>query len=214
MPEQIELAPSILAADMMHLSRDIRIAADAGADWLHVDIMDGHFVPNLSYCPALVQAVRRDFPDMRLDVHLMVSEPDKWLEVFRTAGADELTVHVEAARSADILDRIHGLGALAGISLKPATPADALRDYLDKADLVLIMTVEPGFGGQKLIDDCARKAAALRAMGYRGRISCDGGVDLSNAPQLVRYGATRLVMGTSFFRSDDPAGLALQVHAL
>lgn len=213
MPDRIELAPSILAADLMRLEKDVRKAVEAGADCLHVDIMDGHFVPNLSFGPALVEAVHQAVPDLALDVHLMVSEPQKWLEVFRKAGADALTVHAEAA-SPEILDQIRALGAKAGVSLKPATPAETLLPYLPKADLVLIMTVEPGFGGQKLIWDCARKAVKLRSMGYQGCIACDGGVHMGNAAELAGFGVTRLVMGTCFFTSEDPVKLAEQVHAL
>ncbi len=214
MPDHVRIAPSILAADPLHMHDGAALALKSGADWVHVDIMDGHFVPNLSYGPSLVRSLRSAFPDAWLDVHLMVSEPEKWLNTFSEAGATSLTVHAEVAGSPDILRRIRDLGAHPGISLKPATPVEALAEYLPLAEQVLIMTVEPGFGGQKLLSHCADKAAALRAMNYSGHISCDGGVTMENAPMLAALGADTLVMGTTFFRAADHAALVAQVHTL
>ena len=214
MPKKIQIAPSILAADPLHMFEAVETAVAAGADWLHVDIMDGHFVPNLSYGPSLVKALKKAFPQVFLDVHLMVSDPQRWIGPFSDAGATSLTVHVETVESPEILRDIHRRGIHTGISLKPATPVEALADYLPDAEQVLIMTVEPGFGGQKLIESCAGKAAALRQRGYTGFISCDGGVTEENAAGLAALGADTLVMGTTFFRAEDPAKLAAAVHAL
>ena len=214
MPEHVRIAPSILAADPLNLLRDAETALRCGADELHVDIMDGHFVPNLSYGPSVVRALRAALPDAWLDGDLMVSDPERWIPVFAKAGASGITVHVETIASADVLRQIEVLGARPGISLKPATPVEALTDCLPLAERVLIMTVEPGFGGQKLMPDCARKAAALRAMGYRGHISCDGGVNADNAAELAALGVDTLIMGTAFFRAEDPRSVADRVHAL
>ncbi len=214
MPESVRIAPSILAADPLRLYEGVRLVIDAGADEVHVDIMDGHFVPNMTYGPGLVKALRRDFPDACLDVHLMISEPEKYIEIFADAGATGLTIHAEAAQSAAIMERILALGVRPGVSLKPATPVTALSEYLPLAERVLIMTVEPGFGGQKLIASCADKAAQLRRKGYRGHIACDGGVTVENAPTLVSLGADILIMGTTFFRAKDPQALVMTVHAL
>ena len=214
MPESVRLAPSILAADPLRLIGDVETAVRCGADELHVDIMDGHFVPNITYGPALVRALRRAFPALWLDVHLMVSEPARWIRPFAEAGASALTAHVEALRSPDILSDIAGLGVRPGISLKPATPVAALDKYLPQAEYVLVMTVEPGFGGQKLMSDCADKVRQLRERGYCGRIGCDGGVTPENAPALAALGADTLIMGTAFFRAEDPRKTADAVHAL
>ena len=214
MPETVRIAPSILAADPLHLYEGARLAVDAGADELHVDIMDGHFVPNLTYGPAAVKALRREFPDIWLDVHLMITDPDRYLGIFADAGASGLTVHVEAAQDPGIMERILALGVKPGVSLKPKTPVSALTDYLPFAERVLIMTVEPGFGGQALMPSCAEKAAELRRAGYRGHIACDGGVTVENAPTLAALGADTLIMGTTFFRAKDPGALVHMVHTL
>ena len=214
MPDCIRIAPSILAADPLRMAEGVDKIILSGADEIHVDIMDGHFVPNMSNSPSLVRALRRAYPQAWLDVHLMVSEPERWIGPFAEAGASGLTVHAETVSSPQILEDILRLGAAPGISLKPATPADALADFLPLAERVLIMTVEPGFGGQKLMRHCAEKAAQLRSMGYRGHISCDGGVTLENMAELAELGVDTLVMGTTFFRAEDPSAVVKAVHAL
>ena len=214
MPETVRIAPSILAADPLRLYEGARLAVDAGADELHVDIMDGHFVPNLTYGPAVVKALRRDFPDLWLDVHLMITDPGRYLRTFADAGASGLTVHVEASQDPGIMKSILALGVKPGVSLKPVTPVSELTGWLPLAERVLIMTVEPGFGGQELMPSCAEKAAQLRRMGYRGRIACDGGVTAENAPKLAALGADTLIMGTTFFRARDPEALVRMVHTL
>ena len=214
MSESIRIAPSILAADPLHLFDGVSAVKNSGADELHVDIMDGHFVPNITFGPALVQALRHAFPELWLDVHLMISEPERYIEAFANAGATGLTVHAEAARSPATLEQIRALGVLPGISLRPVTPVSAIADYLPLAERVLIMTVEPGFGGQKLIRSCAEKAAQLRGLGYTGHIACDGGVTMENAAELAALGADTLIMGTTFFHARDPKSLVDMVHAL
>lgn len=202
----IEIAPSILAANAMRMQEDIQRMLDAGADMLHVDIMDAHFVPNLSYGPALVRAIRGAFPNVFQDVHLMMTDPERYLDAFIKAGADSVTIHAEIAGDvAGILRDIRARGCKAGVSVKPGTPAEALSAYLPLCDLVLIMTVEPGFGGQKIIVDALNKARALRAQGFEGVISADGGITPDNAREAIARGVSRLVMGTALFRAEDPA---------
>ncbi len=214
MPDLIRIAPSILAADLLHLQDQVQMALHCGADELHVDVMDGHFVPNLSNGPDVVKALRKGFPNAWLDVHLMLSAPEKYLETFAQAGASGLTVHAEAIESPAVLRRIRELGMEPGLSLKPATPVSAVSAFLPLAERVLLMTVEPGFGGQKLMYFCAEKARELRALGYTGRISCDGGVTFENARELAALGIDTLVMGTAFFRAEDPQAVADMVHSL
>lgn len=209
------VSPSILAADMLNMERDVQRMIDAGADWLHVDIMDAHFVPNLSYCPALVAALHKRFPTLPLDVHLMMDNPEKYIGVFCDAGAAVLTIHAEiCADVAALLREIRNRGVLAGLSVKPGTPAEAIRHLLPLADMVLVMTVEPGFGGQQFNQDMLSKLDDLRRMGYTGLLEADGGVSMKNAAILRDHGLDVAVMGTAMFASSDPAADMAAIHAL
>lgn len=208
----IKIAPSILAADPLRLGAEARRMEEAGCDWLHVDIMDGNFVPNLSFGPAVVKALKKATA-LPLDVHLMVLHPESFIEPFAKAGASILTVHEEVeAPLPELLQPIHSAGLMAGVSLKPATPAQALSPWLDAIDLILVMTVEPGFGGQAFMPQMMDKVRALRAMGYRGIIEVDGGVGPGNAALLMESGATALVMGTAMFAADDPAKIIRDIR--
>ena len=201
----IKIAPSILAADPLNMERDVRRMSEAGCDMIHVDIMDAHFVPNLSYGPALVEALHGRF-DLPLDVHLMMDNPEQYIDVFAGAGAWGITIHAEIPGDvAGMLRRIRTLGLSAGLSVKPGTPAEAIRALLPEADMVLVMTVEPGFGGQKFQPAMLDKLRELRRMGYTGLLEADGGVSLSNLPALKEAGLDVAVMGTAMYRSADPA---------
>lgn len=209
------VSPSILAADMLNMERDVQRMIDAGTDWLHVDIMDAHFVPNLSYSPALVAALHKRFPQLPLDVHLMMDNPEKYIGVFCDAGAEVLTIHAEiAADVAALLEEIRARGVKAGLSVKPGTPAEAIRHLLPHADMVLVMTVEPGFGGQKFNANMLGKMDELRQMGYTGLLEADGGVSMKNAATLRAHGLDVAVMGTAMFGSSDPAADMAAIHAL
>jgi len=211
----MKVAPSILAADPLNLARDVQRMVDAGTDWLHVDIMDAHFVPNLSFSPALTAALRRRFPGLPLDVHLMMDNPEKYIDVFCDAGASVLTIHAEIEGDvAALLAYIRSRGVKAGLSIKPATPAEAIRRLLPHADMVLVMTVEPGFGGQKFNADMLAKLDDLRSMGYAGLLEADGGVSMKNAALLRQHGLDVAVMGTAMFGSDDPKRDMDAIHAL
>ena len=208
----IKLTPSLLAADLLNLGREVDQMMKNGIDRLHFDVMDAHFVPNLSFGPAFCRAIHKQFPELKLDVHLMMDNPEKYLDTFLEAGADSIIVHREVLNDPDIMMRkIHEKGVLAGLSIKPATPVKALLHWLDETDIVLIMTVEPGFGGQKLMRSQIEKISLLRREGYQGVIAVDGGVTLENAPQLKDAGANWLIMGTSYFRADDPALVARKI---
>ena len=208
-----KIAPSILAADTMHMGDAARRIAQSGCDYVHFDVMDGVFVPNISFGPALL-ADMKAVVDLYFDVHLMLSDPLRYVDVFADNGANGITVHVEAAHFQESVTRIRERGLRAGASLKPATPADVLSPLFDQLDLILVMTVEPGFGGQKLNLAMLDKIRAFRALGYRGGIEVDGGVTLENAPLLAQAGADTLVMGTTFFRAEDQVALVNRIHTL
>lgn len=210
----IKLSPSILAADPLRLEQAARMAQDAGCDELHFDVMDGHFVPNLTFGPHILKAMKQELPQIVYDVHLMLDNPAEFVDPFIDAGADILTVHAEADGFDRALDRIRERGVQAGASVRPATPVECLRDALSRLDRVLLMTVEPGFGGQKLIPEVLDKAAQLRALGFAGEIEADGGITESNAALLKEAGIGVLVMGTGFFHAKDPAEVVRRVHAL
>ena len=203
------LSPSILSADYMHFHADMDETKRNGAKWLHVDIMDGHFVPNLSFGYSWVKAMRK-ITDLVLDVHLMIDTPIKYAEEFCKAGADYLTIHVEADTPENIektLEMIRSHGVKPGIVVKPNTPAEAVAPYLDKVELVLVMTVEPGFGGQKFMEHMMPKLKQLRTMLDKVNPDChlevDGGVDLTTAEICKANGANVLVAGSAFYGAAD-----------
>jgi ribulose-phosphate 3-epimerase len=195
---KIWVAPSILSADFSRLAEEIREVEKAGCDSIHVDVMDGHFVPNLTIGPPVIQWIRK-VTKLPLDVHLMIEEPSQSIEDYRKAGADWLTIHVESTdKVAEALDQIKKLGAKVGLSLRPKTPLAALKPFLEKLDLVLIMTVEPGFGGQAFMPDMMPKVEALRPQ-FSGLISVDGGINAQTARAAIQAGADILVAGSAIF---------------
>jgi ribulose-phosphate 3-epimerase len=205
----VQIIPSILSADFARLGEDIHKVEHGGATMLHVDIMDGHFVPNLTVGPPVVRSIRK-ITKMTLDVHLMVTDPDKYAPVFIEAGADQVSVHAEAARHLDgTIRSIQSEGVPAGVVLNPATPVSALEEVLDLVDYVLIMSVNPGFGGQRFIpralDKIRRLDSLRRERGLKFSIEIDGGVNTDNVVEIVQAGCDWLVSGASIFRSPDPA---------
>ena len=211
----MKVAPSILAADPLNMERDVQRMIDAGTDWLHVEIMDAHFVPNLSFGPALAEELHRRFPALPLDVHLMMDNPEKYIDVFCDGGASVLTIHAEIPGDvAALLERIRARGVKAGLSVKPGTPVEAIRSLLPHADMVLVMTVEPGFGGQKFNAAMLDKLDALRQMGYAGLLEADGGVSMQNVATLRAHGLDVAVMGTAMLGSANPKADMDAIHAL
>jgi ribulose-phosphate 3-epimerase len=212
MSRTVRIAPSILSADFGHLARDVQAAEEAGADWIHVDVMDGHFVPNITIGPAVTEAVRKA-TRLPVDVHLMIEAPERYIDGFVRAGADRITVHQETCTHLHrILTGIREAGARPGVAVNPGTPVEVLRDAVEWADLILIMTVNPGFGGQAFIPESIprlrRLQGLLAASGREGAVDVqvDGGVSADNARQLAEAGADVLVAGSALFRAED--GLA------
>lgn len=212
------LSPSILAADPVNLQRDLMMTADAGAKWLHVDIMDGSFVPNLSFGYSTVKGIR-GFSDLVLDVHLMIDRPIRYIDEFCKSGSDILTIHVEADTPENTLAAIQKIrehGVKPGIVVKPKTPAEAIAQYLPLVDLVLVMTVEPGFGGQKFMADMMPKLAQLRKMLDEVNPDCylevDGGVDLTTGVICKENGANVLVAGSAFYKAADKEAFVCEME--
>ncbi len=214
----IRIAPSILSADFMRLGEEIKAAEAAGADILHLDIMDGHFVPNITIGPAIVEAIKKT-TNIPLDVHLMIEKPDKFLEEFMSAGADYITVHAEASVHLHrTVQRIKENEVKAGVSLNPATPLSSLDCILSDLDMVLLMSVNPGFGGQDFIPFVLDKIKILKNIINERRlnilIEVDGGVKHSNAKEIAEAGADILVMGSAFFNSRDYSGLMKELREI
>ncbi|HEY4551737.1 MAG TPA: ribulose-phosphate 3-epimerase [Bacillaceae bacterium] len=203
----MKIAPSILAADFANLSKDIRDVVAGGADWIHVDVMDGHFVPNITFGPSMVEAIR-PITDLPLDVHLMIEDPAKYLDAFAKAGADYITVHAEADRHLHrTLQEIRKLGAKSGVALNPGTPIGAIEHVLDETDLVLIMTVNPGFGGQSFIQSALNKISETRNLldkrGIPALLEVDGGITAETAKLCKEAGANVFVAGSSIYGETD-----------
>jgi len=214
----IKLAPSILAADFGHLEEEIIKTNGSGCDWIHLDIMDGHLVPNISFGPAIVKYVNSK-SDLFLDSHLMITNPDKYLEIYADAGSDLLTVHYEIDKDVGpILRKIRKLGIGAGLSINPNTPFEAISELLELCDLILIMTVHPGFAGQKFMGRVVPKIRQTREFidqhGLSTQIQVDGGIGLKTAPEVVKAGADILVAGSAFYDSGDYAEFTRKIKAM
>ncbi|HOM60089.1 MAG TPA: ribulose-phosphate 3-epimerase [Anaerohalosphaeraceae bacterium] len=206
-PGTIEVAPSILSADFANLASEIRQVTEAGVRMVHLDIMDGHFVPNLTIGPPVVKWIRR-CTEAVLDVHLMITDPQRYAPRFIEAGADHITFHIETVKNPfQMIEELHAQGVSAGVTLNPATPVESVFEAAPLCEMVLVMTVEPGFGGQEFMDFAARKCVPLREkFGPSLRIEVDGGINAQTAPIAVGYGADTLVAGQAVFGEQDRAG--------
>ena len=203
------LAPSILTADFLHLERDCKMLDESKADWFHLDVMDGRFVPNISFGMSIIKQIRKTSAKF-FDVHLMILEPEKYVEEFKDAGANSLTVHLEACPHLHRnIQQIKSLGMNAGVAINPATPVFLLQDIIKDLDVALVMSVNPGFGGQSFIHQSIQKIKELRALinnsGSSARIEVDGGISLENAGEIIKAGAEILVTGSAVFGAENPA---------
>jgi ribulose-phosphate 3-epimerase len=211
------IAPSLLSADFLNLEKDCKMLNESAAEWYHLDVMDGHFVPNISFGPMVVGFIRTATKKY-CDVHLMIENPENYAEAFAKAGADNLTVHIETCKDLHAnLRQIKDLGMHAGIAINPGTDVNLLQPFLEEADVICMMSVNPGFGGQKFIDATYDRIRVLRKMidekGLKVKIEIDGGVTLENAPGIVAAGADVLVAGNTVFKSSDPADTIRQLRA-
>ena len=216
MPHPLRIAPSLLAADFANLAAEIRSVEEAGADWLHLDVMDGHFVPNLTFGPPVVAAMKR-VATRPLDVHLMITDPWKYADAFLDAGADLLTFHVEVEQGGDVaalLRHIRARGAKAGLSVQPDTPVERLAPYVAELDLVLVMSVFAGFGGQKFMAEVLPKVGRLRELGFAGEVSMDGGIGPGTIAQSAAAGTNVFVAGTAVFGAADRKARIAELRAL
>ena len=210
----MKVSPSILTCDYAHLDREMAFVEKTGADMVHLDVMDGVFVPNLSFGPPVIARLR-PLTTLPFDVHLMMRYPHRLVGAFADAGADLINFHLESdSPIGETLDDIRARGKKTALTLKPATPAEAVFPYLDRLDMVLVMTVEPGFGGQKLMPEVLGKVRELRALGFRGEVEADGGIKPENMRLLTDAGVEVLVMGTAFFGAENPREVARLVHAI
>lgn len=212
------IAPSILSADFARLGEEVKMLEQAGANWVHVDVMDGHFVPNLTIGPLVLKALK-PHTSLPMDVHLMISHPSRYVEAFAKAGADYITVHVESDPHLHrLVQQIKATGAKAGVSLNPSTPLSSLEEILPYIDLVLLMSVNPGFGGQSFIESSLDKACRLRKLISERQldiiIEIDGGVNLDNIAEISAAGVDAFVAGSAVFQSPNPAATIAQMHAL